>query len=145
MKVIAPEKLHLSWEEVDAKIRSLCIKIAFMEWKFDRVVSIANGGKYVGQAVANFFNVPHESVRISRYDGEQKREEPIIEGELTQATGNLVIDDLVDEGKTLDLFDKHFGLQGNKVAVLYHSPGAPKTYYNEVKPMAWLVFPWEEE
>lgn len=138
------KKFHLTWAEVDQKIDQLARNIQmFHDWDIQRVVSIANGGTYIGKRVAAVLDLPHESVRISRYDGERKRETPIVAGKLTQPTGNLIIDDLIDEGGTLDLFDKHFGLAGNKVAVLYHSPGYPKAHYLELKPMAWIIFPWE--
>jgi len=142
--MMTPKKFHLTWAEVDQKIDQLARNIQSMGWEIQRVVSIANGGLYIGKRIAAILDLPHESVRISRYDGETKRVPPIVAGKLTQPTGNLIVDDLIDEGGTLDLFDEHFGLEGNAVAVLYHSPGQPHAYFLETKPQAWIVFPWEK-
>jgi hypoxanthine phosphoribosyltransferase len=61
------------------------------------VVGIANGGLYVSKPIATALQIPHTSVRISRYEGSQLREHPIIEGQPPKS-GTLVVDDLIDDG-----------------------------------------------
>ncbi len=137
-------QIFLSWQKVNTKIKALAEVIKAEAPGVTRIVSIANGGRYIGEQLARILDLPHESVRISRYtEDREKRETPIVEGELTQATGNLVVDEIIDDGGTLDLFDQHFGLEGNTVAVLFHQAGKIRALYHELKPAEWLIMPWE--
>jgi hypoxanthine phosphoribosyltransferase len=109
------------------------------------VVGIANGGLNISLPISRILNKPHEYVRISRYDGQAIRPEPLIYGSLSQSTGSLVIDDLVDGGHTFGLFDQHFGLAGSITAVLFWNTKATfqPDYYVAEKPESWIEFPWE--
>lgn len=134
----------VSQSEIDNMIQELVRQIQADERRFLRVVGIANGGLPVSKPLAVALDLPHESVRISHYDGQILRPVPIIEGRLSQSTDNLVVDDLIDKGWTYNTFDKHYGLEGNAVAVLFWNPIGPKPdFYVEKKPTAWIVFPWE--
>jgi hypoxanthine phosphoribosyltransferase len=110
-----------------------------------RIVGIANGGLNISLPIARILGKPHEYVRISRYDGQAMRPEPLIYGSLSQPTNNLIIDDLVDGGHTFKLFDQHFGLVGNTTAVLFWNTQAvfQPDYYVAEKPESWIQFPWE--
>lgn len=137
---------YLTQFDIDGMIRDLTYQVKSSGRRFTRVVGIANGGLPVSRPLAKALGLPHESVRISHYDGSVLRDTPIIEGDLSQPTGNLIVDDLIDKGWTINAFDKHFGRRGNAVAVLLWNPHGPEPdFYVDEKPDAWIVFPWEVE
>lgn len=139
-------QVYLTQLDIDDMIEDLVHQVQFDARHFTRVVGIANGGLPVSKSLAEALGLPHESVRISHYDGKVLRDIPIIEGQLSQPTGNLIVDDLIDEGWTFNTFDKHFGLVGNAIAVLLWNPAGPKPdFYVEEKPDSWIYFPWEVE
>lgn len=140
-------KLYLTQHDIDDMIEDLVYQIEELDKrKWSRVVGIANGGLPVSKPLAEALGLFHESVRISHYDEKILRDTPIIEGQLSQPTNNLIVDDLIDEGWTINTFNKHFGLEGNAVAVLLWNPVGPKPdFYVEKKPDAWITFPWNED
>jgi hypoxanthine phosphoribosyltransferase len=141
---LAKRKIHITQLEIDAMLLNLATQVR--EHGFTRVVGIANGGLPISRPLAALLDLPHESVRISHYDGKVLRETPIIEGQLSQSQGCLIVDDLIDGGWTYRTFDQHFGFRGNAMAVLFWNPTGPKPdFYVTEKPDAWVVFPWETE
>jgi hypoxanthine phosphoribosyltransferase len=137
-------KVYLPQLYIDEMVWQLAHQIWASEHCFWRVVGIENGGLPVSKPLATILRLPHESIRISCYDGEILRPVPIVSGCPSQSTNNLIVDDLIDERHTINTYDKHFGLEGNAVAVLFWNPIAPKPdFYVEEKPDGWIVFPWE--
>ena len=143
-------KLYLSQTEVDNIVYVLTEQIKRSGRNFDVVVGIENGGLYVSHPIADILNLPHETVKISRYDGETLRQDPIVQKDSFDAQGRtcLIVDDLIDDGGTILAYDQFFGLQDDDaVAVLFWNPRAhicPK-FYGLLKPKEWIVFPWETE
>jgi len=139
-------KLVITQLQVDAMIKALAAKIILAGTCLTNVVGIANGGLHVSRPLAARLRLPHSSIRISHYYRQVHRIVPIIKGYLPQATHNLIVDDLIDDGWTMRTFAKHFGLEGNETAVLFCKKGDfEPTYYIEEKPDKWIVFPWETE
>jgi hypoxanthine phosphoribosyltransferase len=140
--MLAPSIIKLSESEVESMTMDLVKQLHNLP--FSRVVGIANGGLNISLPVARILDKPHEYVRISRYDGQAMRPEPLIYGSLSQPIDNLIIDDLVDGGHTFELFDQHFGLAGNMTAVLFWNTQATfqPNFYVAEKPENWIQFPW---
>jgi hypoxanthine phosphoribosyltransferase len=139
-------KIYLSQLKIDRMIQELAYRVQASHGEFSRVVGIANGGLPVSKPLAALLDLPHESVRISHYDGSTLRETPIIEGRLSQPMSNLVVDDLIDEGWTYRTFNKHYGLEGNAFAVLHWNTAGPKPdFYIGKKPEGWICYPWNED
>ena len=68
------------------------------------------------------------------------RAKPKVYGYLPK--NSLVVDDLIDKGKTMHTLNKHYG--SVDTAVLFWNPESYKpTYFVEYKPIDWLIFPWE--
>lgn len=139
--------MKINQQEVDRLIDILATKILASKREFKWVVGIANGGLNISVPLAQKLDLPHHAIRISWYDGHNQRKKPLIEGALIEDTGNLIVDDLIDGGKTIHTFDQYFGLEGNAVAVLYWNvlSSVKPDYYVEIKPNSWLVFPWSKE
>ena len=139
-------KLVITQLQVDAMIKLLASQIILSGSRLTNVVGIAHGGLHISRLLAARLGLPHGSVHISHYDGQIQRAIPIVEGYLPQSTGNLIVDDLIDDGQTMRTFAKYFGFKGNETAVLYWKEGSFKpTYYIKEKPDKWIVFPWETE
>lgn len=137
-------KIYLPQSSIDHMIWELATRVQASHGEFTRVVGIANGGLPISEPLATLLGLPHGSVRISHYDGSVLRETPIIDGQLTQPTGNLIVDDLIDGGWTYRTFTEHYGLEGNAFAVLHWNPAGPRPdFYVSQKPEAWIVYPWE--
>jgi len=139
-------KIYLSQSEIDAMIKELAWQVQISGYRLAQVVGIANGGLPVSEPLADLLGLPHESVRISHYDGQILRATPIIEGCLSHPVGNLIVDDLIDAGWTHNTFAKHFGFEGNEMAVLFWNPAGPEPeFWVDEKPDAWVVFPWNKD
>jgi hypoxanthine phosphoribosyltransferase len=136
--------IYLSQSDIDSLLVQLIWRIQRGGRDFSRVVGIANGGLPISKVIAEELKLPHTSVRVSHYDGRILREAPIVEGCLPEPTNNLIVDDLIDRGRTYNTFTEHFGMEGNAMAVLFWNPVGPEPdYYVREKPDAWIIFPWE--
>jgi hypoxanthine phosphoribosyltransferase len=139
-------KIYYSQEEIDQMINHLIEQIDSK--KFTTVVGIKNGGLHISHKIADVFGLPHETVRISHYDGEIFRDKPIVDDTFRLREGEkyLIVDDLVDGGSTMLTFKEYFGIREcDAVAVLFWCPEGdfkPDYYVNE-KNDDWIIFPWE--
>jgi len=129
--------------EIDGLIQILIQKIGPYSHNISCVVGIANGGLYVSRPLAKSLCLPHSQVRISRYEGSQLRDTPIIEGK-PPAGRLLIVDDLVDNGGTMRMYDEKFGLSGHMTAVLFCKLGGfIPDFFAAIKPSGWIIFPWD--
>jgi hypoxanthine phosphoribosyltransferase len=124
------------------------IKLSRRSWSV--VVGIADGGLYASRKIARKLDLPHISVGISWYDGDQKREKPIVKtcNELLYTHGpRLIVDDLTDVGSTFKSYKEVYGFSfSDDFCVLFHNlkiNDHPPRFYAAAKPDAWVVFPWE--
>jgi hypoxanthine phosphoribosyltransferase len=124
------------------------IKLSRRSWSV--VVGIADGGLYASQRIAMKLKLPHISVDISWYDGETKREKPIVQtnNELLYTHGpRLIVDDLTDTGDTFESYKEVYNFAfSDDLCVLFHNLKLnmhPPRFYAAAKPDAWVVFPWE--
>jgi hypoxanthine phosphoribosyltransferase len=91
------------------------------------------------------------TIQIEFYTGiNQTLQEPALKQPLTaQVTGKkmLLVDDIVDSGKSLNLTKTHLQTQGAleiKTATLYQKPQSTETPdFCEKQTTSWVVFPWE--
>ena len=143
---------HVSWEQIHRDSRALA-------WRLDRqgpgaegawrsVVAITRGGMVPACIVARELNVRHvDTISVVSYDHQNQGAAGVLKApdpSIGDGDGVLVIDDLVDTGKTLEvvrqLYPKaHF-------ATVYAKPkGKPlvQTYITEVSQDTWIFFPWD--
>ncbi len=138
--------MKITYAQITSMICELATKVRPFMNGYTNIVGIANGGLHVSRPLAAMLGCSHSSVRISHYDGSVRRAIPIVEGHLPQSTGNLIVDDLIDNGWTMQTFADHFGLEGNMTAVLFWKPGSFKPdFYVAEKPEGWVHFLWEVE
>jgi xanthine phosphoribosyltransferase len=148
-----PEKAFpVSWDEFHRDARALAWRLNGAG-PFDAIVTVTRGGLVPAAIVARELNLRLiETICISSYDHIRQGELKVLKGvasELMQksgggGTGVLIVDDLVDTGKTArvvrDLLpNAHF-------ATVYAKPmGRPlvDTFITEVSQDTWIVFPWD--
>ncbi|GHF53308.1 xanthine phosphoribosyltransferase [Seohaeicola zhoushanensis] len=143
---------HVSWDQIHRDSRALA-------WRLDgkgpddgawrAVVAITRGGMAPAMIVARELDIRTvDTISVKSYNNQTqaearvlKRPDPEMMGD---GTGILVVDDLVDSGKTLELVRKlypkaHF-------ATVYAKPaGEPQvdTFITGVSQDTWIFFPWD--
>ncbi|MEL6243406.1 MAG: xanthine phosphoribosyltransferase [Pseudomonadota bacterium] len=143
---------HISWDQIHRDSRALA-------WRLDgqgpdngawrAVVAITRGGMAPAMIVSRELDIRTvDTISIKSYDHQTQADANVLktpDAELMRdGTGILIIDDLVDSGKTLevvrDMYPKaHF-------ATVYAKPkGRPQvdTFITEVSQDTWIFFPWD--
>lgn len=146
------KKIHLSQKDVNDLVDVLIKKILDSNKSYSVIVSIERGGTHIGKKIARRMEIPHKTVRISHYVGDQFRDEPIIEDNgfrVENYEACLICDDLIDKSHTMKSFVKHFGLrEQDSVAVLFKAENAqfePEFYADiKTKEIEWIDFYWEQ-
>ena len=143
---------HISWDQIHRDSRALA-------WRLDgqgpddgawrAVVAITRGGMAPAMIVARELDIRTvDTISVKSYDHQNQSEARVLKAPdaalMGDGTGILIVDDLVDSGKTLELvralFPKaHF-------ATVYAKPkGRPQvqTFITEVSQDTWIFFPWD--
>ncbi len=144
---------HVSWDQIHRDSRALA-------WRLDKrgpdagdwraVVAITRGGMAPAMIVARELDIRTvDTISVKSYDWQKQAaaellKPPAAEVMGTDGTGVLIVDDLVDTGKTLELVRQlypraHF-------ATVYAKPqGRPMvdTFITEVSQDTWIFFPWD--
>jgi xanthine phosphoribosyltransferase len=144
---------HVSWDQIHRDSRALA-------WRLDKqgplegggwkaVVAITRGGMAPAMIVSRELDIRTvDTISVKSYNYQTQTEPKVIKapnGEMMgDGTGILIVDDLVDSGRTLELVRQlypkaHF-------ATVYAKPkGRPMvdTYITEVSQDTWIFFPWD--
>ncbi|MGB3555454.1 MAG: xanthine phosphoribosyltransferase [Jannaschia sp.] len=143
---------HISWDQIHRDSRALAWRLDGRgpddgSWK--AVVAVTRGGMAPAMIVARELDIRLvDTISVRSYDRQTQGEAQILSRPdpemMGDGTGVLVVDDLVDSGKTLevvrDLYPKaHF-------ATVYAKPkGEPMvdTFITGVSQDTWIFFPWD--
>jgi xanthine phosphoribosyltransferase len=144
---------HVSWDQLHRDARALAWRLQGRgpdngNWR--AVVAITRGGMAPAMIVARELDIRVvDTVSVKSYDKQNQNEAHLIKApnpEIMENGGEgvLIVDDLVDTGKTLELVralypKAHF-------ATVYAKPkGNPmvETYVTEVSQDTWIFFPWD--
>jgi xanthine phosphoribosyltransferase len=143
---------HVSWDQIHRDARALA-------WRLDghgpddgawrAVVAITRGGMAPAMIVARELDIRTvDTISVKSYDWQKQDAAEILKPPSSElmgdGTGILIVDDLVDTGKTLELVRAlypraHF-------ATVYAKPqGRPlvDTFITEVSQDTWIFFPWD--
>ena len=141
-----------TWNQIYEMLLAQAQKIQSEGYKPDIIVGIARGGLVPSRILADFLETRDFAIiTMEYYTGiERKTQEPILKQCLhAQLTGKkvLLVDDVSDCGRSLQLAKKHLEQQNAKeirVATIYSKPGTiTKPDYYEKETSLWIVFPWE--
>ena len=141
----------VSWDQLHRDAKALAWRL-LESGPFVGMVAVTRGGLAPAAVIARELDVRNiETLCISSYDWTQQGGAAVLKGlssAVLEAKGKgwLVIDDLVDTGRTLKIAremlpEAHF-------ACLYAKPaGKPmvETYITEVSQDTWILFPWDSE
>jgi len=143
---------HVSWDQIHRDARALA-------WRLDgrgpdngawrAVVAITRGGMAPAMIVARELDIRTvDTISVQSYHHQDQGQAKILKAPndemMGDGTGVLIIDDLVDSGKTLELVralypKAHF-------ATVYAKPkGEPMvdTFITGVSQDTWIFFPWD--
>lgn len=144
------EYRYVSWPEYGNLAEALAEKVRAGGRRFDLVIGIARGGLPVALVVSDHLDVRVDFINVKSYVGIGQRGTPQILSTLTQSIAGrdvLVVDDLVDQGETMEIVKQYLSAQGPaliEVAVLFKKPWSKiePDYYLQVVDR-WVVFPFE--
>jgi len=136
----------ISWEQLHRDAKALAWRLVDLEeWK--GIVAITRGGLVPAAVIARELDIHLvDTICISSYEWKDQGGINILKKVQGDGSGWLLIDDLVDTGKTAKtaremLPQAHF-------ATVYAKPaGRPivDTFITEVSQDTWILFPWDSE
>jgi len=137
----------ISWEQLHRDSRALAWRLLHLDY-FKGIVAITRGGMVPAAIIARELDIHLvDTICISSYDWKDKKgEAEVLKSVSGDGEGWLLIDDLVDTGRTAKIVREmipkaHF-------ATVYAKPaGRPlvDTYITEVSQDTWILFPWDAE
>ncbi|MBU1170603.1 MAG: xanthine phosphoribosyltransferase [Proteobacteria bacterium] len=138
----------ISWEQLHRDSKALAWKLLDISDAWKGIVAITRGGLVPGAIIARELGIHLvDTVCITSYDWqEQQNSARILKSCQGTGEGFLIIDDLVDTGKTA-LIVRNM-LPKAHFATVYAKPaGKPMvdTYITEVSQDTWILFPWDSE
>lgn len=143
---------HVSWDQLHRDARAL-------SWRLDghgpdngawrAVVAITRGGMAPAMIVARELDIRTvDTISIKSYDHQTQGAARILKSPdmevIGDGTGVLVVDDLVDTGRTLDVVRAH--MPKAHIATVYAKPmgrDRVQTFVTEVSQDTWIFFPWD--
>ena len=136
----------VSWEQLHRDAKALAWRLA-ERGPYARIVAITRGGLVPAHIIARELDIRLiDTVCISTYDDQTQREAAVLKAIAGDGTGWLIVDDLVDTGKTGRIVREM--LPKAHFATVYAKPaGRPvvDTYITEVSQDTWILFPWDTE
>ena len=141
---------HVSWDQLHRDARALAWRLDGREWR--AIVAITRGGLVPAMIVARELDIRViDTISVKSYHGKAGQERGEIKvlkapdpAVMQDGDGILVIDDLVDSGRTLELVRQMYPKA--HFATVYAKPkGRPmvQTYVTEVSQDTWIFFPWD--
>ncbi len=144
---------HVSWEQMHRDSRALAWRLDGQgpgdngSWK--AVIAITRGGMVPACIIARELNIRIvDTVSVKSYDHQSQNEAVVLKRPdaslIGDGTGILIIDDLVDSGRTLEVVRRSY--PAAHFATVYAKPkGKPmvNSYITEVSQDTWIFFPWD--
>ena len=143
---------HISWDQIHRDSRALAWRLDGQgpdngAWK--AVVAITRGGMAPAMIAARELDIRLvDTISIKSYDHQHQSEATVLKQPdpemMGDGTGVLIIDDLVDSGKTLEVVRRMY--PNAHFATVYAKPkGRPlvQTFITEVSQDTWIFFPWD--
>ncbi|MBK20048.1 MAG: xanthine phosphoribosyltransferase [Rhodospirillaceae bacterium] len=136
----------VSWDQLHRDAKALAWRLADMG-PWESVVAITRGGLVPSAIIARELEIRMiDTVCVSSYDHQSQSGVEVIKQIEGSGKGVLLIDDLVDTGRTAKVVremlpDAHF-------ATVYAKPeGRPMvdSFVTEVSQDTWIFFPWDTE
>ena len=137
----------ISWEQLHRDSKALAWRLLGLDY-FKGIIAITRGGLVPAAIVARELDIHLvDTICISSYDWKDKKgDAEILKRVDGDGSGWLLIDDLVDTGRTAKIVKEmvpkaHF-------ATVYAKPAGRNevdTFITEVSQDTWILFPWDAE
>ena len=137
----------ISWDQLHRDSRALAWRLLDMDF-FKGIIAVTRGGLVPAAIIARELDIRLvDTVCVSSYEWQDRQGEiEVLKSIDSDGTGWLIVDDLVDTGRTANsvremLPKAHF-------ATVYAKPaGRPlvDTFITEVSQDTWILFPWDSE
>jgi len=150
------QDLYITWEAYHQSIVQLAQLIKDSNYEFDSILCLARGGLRVGDILCRILQKPLAILSTASYRNDRQQGQLIIAEHITHTAplGDrlLVVDDMVDSGKTLQAvlqwLVEHpiYPVQTSKTAVIWykaHSLVAPDFYIHFLPDNPWIHQPFE--
>ncbi len=153
--------LYVSWHDYHDAIERLAAKVQASGFRFDQIICLARGGLRVGDVLSRIFNQPLGVLATQSYFAKTDKTAET-QGELTigqhmakvnERLGDriLLVDDLVDSGKTMQevvdhLRQRYRGIQALRTAVIWKkgcSVFTPDYWSEDLPHNPWIHQPFE--
>ncbi len=145
---------HVSWDQIHRDSRALA-------WRLDKhgpgedgdwhaVVAITRGGMAPAMIVARELDIRMvDTISVKSYDNQDQSDAVVLQAPNEEimngdGTGVLIVDDLVDSGKTIELVRTLY--PNAHYATVYakpHGRAMVDTFITEVSQDTWIFFPWD--
>ena len=136
----------ISWEQLHRDSKALAWRLVDMK-KWKGIITITRGGLVPASIIARELEIRLvDTVCISSYEFQDQGESQILKPVEIDSNDWLLVDDLVDTGKTARIVREM--LPNAHFATVYAKPaGRPlvDTYITEVSQDTWILFPWDTE
>ena len=145
---------HVSWDQIHRDSRALAWRLDKQgpgaEGSWRAVVAITRGGMAPAMIVSRELDIRTvDTISVKSYNWQEQTAPRVIKGPSAEimgadGAGVLVIDDLVDTGKTLELVRNLY--PAAHYATVYAKPegrGMVDTFITEVSQDTWIFFPWD--
>lgn len=137
----------VSWEQLQRDCRALAWKLLDKRKKWNRLITVARGGLVPAAIIARELDIHLvDTICISSYTMKTQGAASILKRPDLAGVDetSLIIDDLVDTGKTARIVRDMF--PAAHFATVYAKPeGCPMvdTFVTEVSQDTWVLFPWD--
>ncbi|QDY69239.1 xanthine phosphoribosyltransferase [Qingshengfaniella alkalisoli] len=144
---------HISWDQIHRDSRALAWRLdghgPAEDGSWKAVVAITRGGMAPAMIVSRELDIRTvDTISVKSYDHQDQSEAVVLKSPDKELMGDgegiLIVDDLVDTGKTLALVRKMFPKA--HLATVYAKPQGREqvqTYITEVSQDTWIFFPWD--
>ena len=144
---------HISWDQIHRDSRALAWRLdghgPAEDGSWKAVVAITRGGMAPAMIVSRELDIRTvDTISIKSYDHQTQSEATVLKRPdadlMGDGTGILIVDDLVDSGKTLEVVRRMYPKA--HFATVYAKPkGRPQvdTFITEVSQDTWIFFPWD--
>lgn len=143
---------HVSWDQLHRDARALAWRLDGQgpdngAWK--AVVAITRGGMAPAMIIARELDIRTvDTISVKSYNHQAQSEPKVIKSPDMDVVGDgegvLIIDDLVDTGRTLEVVRKV--MPKAHVATIYAKPQGREqvqSFITEVSQDTWIFFPWD--
>jgi hypoxanthine phosphoribosyltransferase len=141
-----------TWNQIYAMLLRQAEKIRRSGFKPDIIVGVTRGGWIPARVLSDLLEISNlATVGVEFYLGvDETQNKPVLTQSVSASvTGKkaLLVDEVTDSGKSLQLAKDHVLQQGAKevrIATVYAKPfSVTKPDYYEKRTRRWVVFPWD--